>query len=781
MYPVLKIKLTANRIYKIKCIIFTLLICLNLPVSAKSAPSPHSEPVRQETNTNISTLNNLITDIVKSNEYSYSTRIDPVIKIIRNLFPDDNTVKISQTAFRHNPMHILNYDDIIKKSLDEEKNLLHIEKNKNFMYKFGTNFEKIKQPSDSNNSFSTSFITFFDEGKFVTKRFTVPYAYINEPEKNSDIYWKYYDIFFYLKDMLSLSKYRYIQKNSDIMPKINKKSITADYLYIGNHDAGKIFQDKGTHTVNGSVYLGFYPGSEGLFLLSEGYFYADQIVLGYLGAGSIFQISGSITVERVLYLGLNESSKSLYSLTGGFIKSDALIGVKGTGKFNHVYGTFNSNWISVGFAEGTGIYKMCSGELNSYMLSIGHGANIWQAGKDEFTGWKSGTGLFEQSGGISNIDTLSIGVWHSRGTYNLRHEAVLNSYFVYVGNHNGRGEFIHDSGIHKSNSITIGHAGGVGVYEINSGWLQTNTIVVGHFTNSSIQTVNGYFIHNNGKIENSGEEGILWLTIGHKSGNGKYLMNNGRLHSKTTHIGFAGSGVFTHNGGDHFSEYLDIGLDHGEGIYILAGGHLRSYSQFIGKKGKGIFIHYQGSNYTENLHIGCEQGNGTYKLFNGKLTAVNVEIGCKNSTGFLEIQSPEAELIVEAGYILFEKTANFQAVKGSSIILKNASFIADIDSEKIFAGTRNINLSFELEENKIELYNESGGTKSFFINSIEIKNAGTNLLLHKLSNIDFKIKTLIIDKNASIDLNGNNIYCEEVINNGGQINLNGGQIISASY
>ena len=740
------------------------------------------EQIRQTDNNSLSRVKNILNGLIKSNQHNYSERVKEYGELIKIILPKEKNVKIPKIPIKQNPIHILPYDDIVKESFSKEKNLLHTERNRTFMYKFGTNLQTIESTDDPQQSFRSSFITFFDHDKFVTKRFTVPYAYIKEPDKKNDVYWEDYDTYYYLRDFLPLSKYRYFRENPDTIPKIYKSEITADYAYIGNKNTGKVFQEKGIHTIKGSLYLGFNTGSKGLFLLSDGYFYADQIVLGFNGQGSIFQLSGSITVERVLYLGLTPYSESLFTLTGGFIKSDALIGVVGTGKFNHAYGVFNSNWISVGFSEGNGIYKMCNGELNSYMLSIGHGANIWLGEKHEFTGWKSGKGLFDHSGGLTNIDTLSIGIWHSQGTYHLKNDAQINSYFVYIGNHNGRGEFIHDSGTHKSYSITIGHSGGIGIYEINSGKLQTDTIVVGHFTTSSKKIVNGYFIQNNGKIENENEEGILWLTIGHRSGHGKYIMNNGRLHTKTTHVGFDGTGLFTHKGGDNFSEYLDLGLENGDGTYVLSGGNLRSYSQYIGNNGKGLFTHIKGTNFTDNLYIGCtENGEGEYQFTEGELICQDIDIGYENGNGLLNIRSPNAKIIIKNGTFIFERNARFQAVKDASVILRNSSFISTSSSKAICNGTKNLNLLFDSGKNKIELYKEPGTANNFLINSIEIKNSGTNLKLHKLYKLAIKVKTLILNKDTSIDLNGYTIYYEKLINNGGKINLNGGEMISATY
>ncbi|MCD6461016.1 hypothetical protein J7L67_10175, partial [bacterium] len=750
----------------------------------------YQQVVPQKNTRSTSQLTNIINDIVKSATTIQKTDIERFREyknLIKSIFfgkkywdsqQTNISILLCEPTNIHTQIHNLNYDDILTKYVFKENNILRVKRNKNFICKFGNNLQEKSSTGEENNIYRSSFITFFDQGKFVTKRFTVPFAYIKEPEKFTDIYWETYNSSFSLKDILPPLKYKYLQMHSDSIPILFKKNITADFAYIGNHGTGKLCQQKGTHTIKGSFYLGFYPDNSGLFLLSDGYFYADQIVLGLNGSGKIFQLSGSVNVETVLYLGLNSSSESMYTLAGGLLKSDALIGIKGTGKFLHAYGLFNSNWISVGFSEGAGIYKMRSGELNSYMLSVGHGANIWNSQKKEFTGWKSGKGLFDQSGGTANIDTLSIGVWHSQGTYILRDTAVLNSYFVYIGNNNGKGEFIHKSGIHKSKTINIGHLGGIGVYEMDSGRLQAEAIVIGNFTNPSIKNVNGYFIQNGGIIENERDEGILWLTLGYKSGKGKYLMKSGRLHAKTTHIGFSGSGIFTHKGGDHFSEYFDLGYQNGEGVYILSGGHLRSYRQYMGNGGSGIFLHYKGTNFTDQLYIACgENGYGIYELFDGELVAGLIQIGCKKGRGLLDIKTAHAKLIVQNGYINFEKTAEFKAVKGATIILKNASFISQTTDEAVCAGVKNINLSFESGNNKIELFNQSSNKRSFLINSVEIKNNGTELALNRLTNIELKIKYLIVNENTSFNLNGNTVYCEELKNNGGKINLNGGKLI----
>ena len=93
---------------------------------------------------------------------------------------------------------------------------------------------------------------------------------------------------------------------------------------IGPSGNGTFTQRSGTNTVTGTLSLGHYAGSNGIYNISGGSLSASDEVIGGSGSGTFTQSGGSNTVSHNMIIALKPGSRGLYNLLGGSLSAETL-------------------------------------------------------------------------------------------------------------------------------------------------------------------------------------------------------------------------------------------------------------------------------------------------------------------------------------------------------------------------------------------------------------------------------------------------------------------------
>ena len=171
---------------------------------------------------------------------------------------------------------------------------------------------------------------------------------------------------------------------------------------------------------SGDLYLGYNTGSRGTYDLQSGSLLMGNAYIGENGQGTFLQEGGDVTVDtsRSLYIGDKAGSTGSYTLQSGSLSlsgqyaPEAFIGYAGGGTFTQNGGTVTLTRADPNYAEeldlaeeagSNGTYHMTDGSLDV---------------QGELRVANKGTGLFDQQGGIVNVDTLRLS-YGGPGTYKL--------------------------------------------------------------------------------------------------------------------------------------------------------------------------------------------------------------------------------------------------------------------------------------------------------------------------------------------------------------------------
>ena len=282
--------------------------------------------------------------------------------------------------------------------------------------------------------------------------------------------------------------------------------------YVGNSGiAGKgIFnQTGGTHTVGGSLYLGEFEGfgtpATGAYALSQPDSSNPSMltvngneVIGNYGIGTFTQSGGTHTVVGSLYLGYYYNGGGTYG-TGSYalsngtltVNGSTYVGYSGEGTFNQTGGTHT---VALDLVLGSSDNRDGTYGNGTYNLS-GTGT-ILQVGRDETVGFE-GIGTFTQTGGTHTVggslylgsysDVQKVGPgYHGNGTYNLSGTGTilqvgLNEYVGAASSayYAGTGAFNQTGGTHTVGGTLFIGDGGSGTYNLSGGTLTTTNLLVG--------------------------------------------------------------------------------------------------------------------------------------------------------------------------------------------------------------------------------------------------------------------------------------------------------------
>ena len=447
----------------------------------------------------------------------------------------------------------------------------------------------------------------------------------------------------------------------------------SSFEYVGYSGSGTFTQSGGTNTVScayntGALYLGYSPGSSGVYNLSgSGHLSAGYEFVGWNpGTTGLFQQSGGSNVVASLSIG----SGGLYQLSGGTLQVNGNLqdlGVFEGGGSAGVLTVGGSSFVdfSAGVLQNAGAIAVNAGPntllivppgfntstgFRSYQsLGLTHtaGTTLTVPAGSGFVGSASindpvacqGT-LAAPSGGSINLDnglTLSgtgyVGLGPGALTNNDPTSGIsggtLSATNQYVGS-GGTGTFSQSGGYNTPFNLFLGfNTNDVGGYVQSGG---TNSVgqylYVGYNSGSSgtyTQTggTNGvaqglYLGYNSGSsgtyTQTGGTNSIAsWLFLGYNAGStGTYnLSGSGQLSAPSREqIGNSGTGNFQQSGGTNSTGWLGLGYNAGSnGIYGLSGGLMSSYQEVVGDSGSGTFQQSGGTNTPGELRtrLQCRQ------------------------------------------------------------------------------------------------------------------------------------------------------------------------------
>jgi hypothetical protein len=415
----------------------------------------------------------------------------------------------------------------------------------------------------------------------------------------------------------------------------------ANMEIIGAQGTGS-FQQSGaslhslTSTTTNGLFLGLGPAANGFYHLDGGTLASGATVwVGYGGTGTLTQTGGSLTIGNghSVVLGGLASGAGVYNQSGGTLSADnETIGYAGSGLFNHTGGTNSTGNLFIGgsFSDPT--------STGSYLLS--GSASLIAA--NEYIG-AYGAGNFAQTGAANTLTgTLFVGGPRggayslAAGTLTLNTESAST-----VVAYSGTGVFQQTGGIHSINStgtngLFLGYTSfGAGDYHLDGGTLASGaTVWVGYGGTGTLTQTAGLLSVSNGHA----------LILGGLSGStGSYNLQGGTLNPTNEYLGEDGNASFVHAGGSNFTGLLAVGLGTngiGSGAYTLSGaGSLNaSVAEFVGYITQGTFNQSGGANVTPVLALGvlAPTSSGAYNLSGGTLQTDSETIGNLGSGVFTQ-------------------------------------------------------------------------------------------------------------------------------------------------
>ena len=232
---------------------------------------------------------------------------------------------------------------------------------------------------------------------------------------------------------------------------ITAGSLAARSLYLGSVGLGSLTQMGGTHTLSGQLYLGYSPGSNGMYTLTgTGQFSAVDEYVAYSGAATFLQSGGTNTVSHWLCLGHGAGSQGTYVLLAGQLSA-------GTIKIGQ---------------SGTGMLAWSGGQIFADAVDVYAGGSFSVGGHWAFQG------DLNVAGGIVEMGTGELRL-DGAGTSSIS-AGLLSAGSQYVGD-TGTATVIQTGGDNSVRALVcLGRAGGAdGTYRISGGSLTTTDLIVG--------------------------------------------------------------------------------------------------------------------------------------------------------------------------------------------------------------------------------------------------------------------------------------------------------------
>ena len=448
---------------------------------------------------------------------------------------------------------------------------------------------------------------------------------------------------------------------------LNSGNLSSQSEIIGIDGKGSFYHFDGTNTVSDRLTIASNSSfSESNYYLYNGVLNVKDIIVGEQGCGSFTQYGGQHTAQY-LFVGLSEGSRGLYTLDDGnlSVEIDTTIALlpNSFGEFIQTGGEYHTDILTLGFSpDSSGRFELSDGIICSQDTTIGY----------------YGLGYFAQTGGDASLDNLFIGRGdRGEGEYNLSN-GLLTTQNVYLGgyyesNYSIYGFFIQEGGKHNTDNIYIASTSkSEGVYKLSGGVLNVSGNIIGGDGLSSL-IINGGALNIDGDISVnneyiaydtsasythlSGDTCLDNFFLGYEEGaTGIYTLEEGAGLTVTSsvndpdlsvleldlgieYIGYNGTAVFNHNGGNNSAFDVTVGYNlPSTGTYNLSGGSLNASYEVIGFHGTGTLIQTGDSfNDVHRLYIGHESGSvGEYRLESGILNSYREAVGINGEGNFIQ-------------------------------------------------------------------------------------------------------------------------------------------------
>ncbi len=434
---------------------------------------------------------------------------------------------------------------------------------------------------------------------------------------------------------------------------------SSDDAYITNDGTADVSQ--GQSDICNNLYLGNSgTGQSGTILMNGGsitWTHAEYV--GYSGIGTFTQSGGATNSHsgiydlEALYLGYNPGSSGTYNLSGTGILSAKYeyIGLYGSSGLFHQSG--GTNTVKSGlYIRQTGQYKLSGGTM-------------------QITGGLANAGIFDfdNGPGVLNVAANSLVNLAMPGSSLLNTgSATLNvgagSLLIVPADFDTTTTFAHYN--NEGRLHIAGTPLNIDVGQTITGWgaIADHVYCQGTINASQIDLLNGLTISGTGSVN----------TINLAVDDTYSGMNGGNLNLYYQIVGYKGTGIFDHSGGNNSTKNetatlnLWLGNNPGtNGTYNLSGtGILRGISEIVGYSGIGTFNQNSGTNtiysYTSSsnkgLILGLNAGSkGTYNL---------------SDTGYLNLTYGNTwgnETIGSSGVGIFNEYSGINSLGGGTLYL----------------------------------------------------------------------------------------------------------------
>lgn len=270
-----------------------------------------------------------------------------------------------------------------------------------------------------------------------------------------------------------------------------------------------------------------------------------------------------------------------------------------------------------------------------------------------------------------------------------------------------------------------------------------------------------------------GTNNIATLSVGRDGSNNQlpiyYLSDTAQLNSDTQTV--AGNSLISQSGGSNFTGSLIVGKEYRYGTYNQSGG-----------------VNHIDGTLVLGKNIGDE---GEYIISGGVLNTREMQIGYQG-TGDFEINDSNVSITV-FDRLFFGLNSTFTTQPGSTIHMIGAAFDNWNTDQHDLLGLNNLSLIFEggiaagmgtLEVAGRDLgFVGTGFYENFALDALIIGGAdiGRVQLVDWRDNVPgseaLYVKKLVLGIGSYLDLNGVNLYYQIFVDNGGTIDLNGGQLL----
>ncbi len=396
-----------------------------------------------------------------------------------------------------------------------------------------------------------------------------------------------------------------------------------------------------------------------------------------------------------------------------------------------------------------------------------------------------GTGYVFHYGGRNNVSAqLLLGYKSgSDGFYSLQGgELFANSEIVGV---ESNGTIEQRGGENKVDTeLGVGYASGAtGLYKLENGIMSSDILGVGIFGQGTFRQTGG-----------SSTVSTV-CNLGLETGSvGSFEISAGESSVNSFRIGYDGSGSLLIQGG---SVEVAGGIRLGErtggaGSVRLSGGQLSADLEEVGYLGDGQFVQDGGTNTANRLWIGSAYDSASYEISDGSLEAGELLVGSGSVPGTFSIGDATAGITISDRFVLAEN-GQFQAVAGAAIHMTGSAFENESITPDNLTDLANLTLIFEGGQGVIdpfEIAGEDMGTMlagfdtNFALGTLQL---GGDAGIGQIQLVDLfdnrpewegsealYVENLILGADSSLDLNGLNLYYQNLTDLGGTVSFSGG-------